>query len=119
MVYMGRNDGDRLVDAEFEAWDYGPVEPTVYRKVRMFGSSRIKDVFYNARTFREDDKRRFVMDDVCRKLLPLRPGELVAITHWGKGAWARHYEPGVRGIKIPDADIIAEYRRRAASGLVE
>ena len=119
MVYMRRNNGDRLVDADFEAWDYGPVEPGVYRKVRMFGSSRIRDVFYHARTFREDDKRRSVMDEVCKDLLPLRPGELVEITHWGKGAWARYYEPGVRGIKIPGDAIIAEYKRRVEEGLID
>lgn len=112
MVYMGLNDGRKLADGFFEAWDYGPVEPSVYRKVRMFGSGAIRDVFHEARGFKVDDPRRTLLDDVCSDLLKMRPGELVEITHWKDGAWAKHYEPGIRGIPIPDADIAAEYHDR-------
>lgn len=112
MAYMGENDGDRLADAEFEAWDYGPVEPTLYRKVRMFGARPIQDVFYHARRFKDEDQRRQVLDDVCKALLPLRPAQLVDMTHWDGGAWAKHYVPGLRGLKIPDADIASEYAAR-------
>jgi len=44
MCYLGL-EHDRLADTAFEAWDYGPVSPKVYRQVRMFGSSPIRDVF--------------------------------------------------------------------------
>lgn len=109
MFYMGRNNGDRLVDATFEAWDYGPVVPALYHKVKMFGSRPIADVFYDALRFNEDDRRRMFLMDVCIDLLHRRPGELVEITHWENGAWAKNYAPGIRGIEIPDADIIAEF----------
>lgn len=112
MVYMGQNAGRRLVDADFEAWDYGPVEPTLYRRVRMFGSSPIGDVFYEALPFNEKDPRRSVLDEVCEELVKLRPGELVDITHWPEGAWAKNYVPGARGIQIPDTDIFEEYNKR-------
>ena len=112
MVYMGRSGGQRLADAHFEAWDYGPVEPTVHRKVRMFGASPIPDVFYDARGFRKDDERRLVLEEVCKDLLARCPGELVEITHWQEGAWAKFYEPGIRGIRIPDTVIAEECNRR-------
>ena len=112
MFYMGQNDGARLVDAEFEAWDYGPVEPELYRKVRMFGKKPVSDVFYKARPFKEEDARFAFIKQVSNDLLPLRPGQLVDITHWSEGAWAKNYVPGIKGIKIPDEDIIAEYNRR-------
>ncbi len=116
MVHMGQNEGQRLADANFEAWDYGPVEPTVYRKVRMFGSSPIQDVFTESRKFKDGDARRAVLEQVCDDLLPRRAGELVEITHWKDGAWARHYEAGTRGRPIPDADIVAEYHDRIRGG---
>jgi uncharacterized phage-associated protein len=116
MIYMGHVGGKRLADASFEAWDYGPVEPTVYRKVRMFGSEPISNVFYNARVFNKEDERRNVIIDVSRDLLRRRASELVEITHWDKGAWAEHYVPGIRGIRIPDDAILAEFRRRIADG---
>ncbi len=112
MFHMGRTDGQRLFDGYFEAWDYGPVEPDLYHKLKVFGSDHITDVFRTARNFREDDPRRKVMNDVCKKFLRYSAGDLVEITHWDEGAWAEHYTPGVRGIRIPDEDILAEYNRR-------
>jgi uncharacterized phage-associated protein len=112
MLYMGTHDGERLVPAVFEAWDYGPVEPSVYKKVRMFGSSPIEDVFYDARTFSKTDERHAFLTDLCKDLLSLPPSELVAITHWEDGAWAKNYESGVKGIRIPDSDILEEYEKR-------
>jgi uncharacterized phage-associated protein len=112
MLYMGQKDGERLVEAIFEAWDYGPVEPRLYRKVSQFGSSPIEDVFTEAKNFNKEDPRREFIKDVTKQLLVKRPGELVEITHWEDGAWATNYEPEVRGIRIPDADIVAEYQAR-------
>jgi uncharacterized phage-associated protein len=112
MIHLGRYDGVRLVDADFEAWDYGPVEPNLYHKVKMFGSEPIDDVFFEARYFKKDDERRTVLIEVCDGLLTKRPGELVDITHWRKGAWAKYYVPGSRYIRIPDAAIAQEYHDR-------
>jgi len=112
MYHMGRSNGERLVDTKFEAWDYGPVSPELYRRARMFGSSPIKNVFFDARDFREDDPRRAELISVCDELLPMKPGALVDLTHWPHGAWAKNYVPGFRGIEIPDRDIAAEFRAR-------
>lgn len=112
MFHMGRNDGRRLFDGNFEAWDYGPVEPNLYHRVKVFGSSHLKNVFYNARNFKKDDPRRKVMDDVCDKFLAYSAGDLVEITHWDDGAWANHYVPKARNIRIPDDEIWSEYNRR-------
>lgn len=112
MIYMGRHDGARLIDAEFQAWDYGPVIPELYKRVRMFGAGYIRDVFFAARPFKPDDHRRETLDYVADGLLHLRPGELVDITHWKHGAWASNYVSGIRSITIPDRDIAAEYHRR-------
>jgi uncharacterized phage-associated protein len=73
MIYMGHTAGGRLADGSFEAWDYGPVEPSVYRKVRMFGSDPISNVFFGARVFSKDDERRRIL-----------------------GAWPRTYCVGVQ-----------------------
>lgn len=113
MYYMGQSGGERLADTHFEAWDYGPVSPDLYHKAKAFGSDSIKDVFYNALSFRKDDKRRLVMDKICDDLMDKRPGELVEITHWDGGAWARNYIPKVMGNSIPDDEIHREYIDRA------
>ena len=115
MIYMGRNNGARLFDGDFQAWDYGPVEPRLYRKVKTFGASPVKDVFHNALKFKENDGRRKIMGDVCDRFLKFSAGDLVDITHWDNGAWARHYVPKARSIRIPDEDILREYQDRQAA----
>jgi len=110
MVHLGRT-GNRLINAQFEAWDYGPVEPQLYRQVRMFGNRPIQDIFF-APPIVTGMAERDTLDEACDALISKKPGELVAMTHWQNGAWARHYVPGYRGNSIPDADIIDEYRAR-------
>jgi len=114
MFYMGRHEGQRLVDTNFQAWDYGPVSPDLYRKAKEFGAEAIPsaDIFPNALLFRNEDPRKKTLDDICDKFLSWTPGQLVGVTHWNKGAWAKYYQPGVHGIQIPDKDILGEYRVR-------
>ncbi len=111
MIYMGRTRGQRLIDAQFQAWDYGPVEPNLYQKVMVFGDRPIQDIFFSA-PYIPISPEREVLDEACAHLLHKRPGELVAMTHWEPGAWAKNYRPGVMGIVIPDRDIVAEYDAR-------
>ncbi|WP_075216033.1 Panacea domain-containing protein [Mongoliimonas terrestris] len=114
MVYMGRYAGQRLVDAQFEAWDYGPVEPKLYHHVRAFGHKPIGDFFFSAKSL-NGTAEGAVLDEACKNFLTKRPAELVAITHQPNTAWAKNYVPGVRGIVIPDRDIYDEYRLRTGS----
>src|SRR4029078_7313011 len=93
MFHMGRNQGARLFEGYFEDWNYGPVEPDVYHRAKIFGSGRIKDIFYDALRFKEDDPRRKLLNEVCDKFLRYSAGDLVEITHADGGAWATHYVP--------------------------
>jgi uncharacterized phage-associated protein len=111
MLHLGRTNGaSPLLSESFEAWDYGPVLPTVYHRAKAFGSAPVRNVFYGCAdvTRTEADTLKEVSDSLKGKT----PGELVAITHWDSGAWAKHYRPGARGSVIPNADILEEYRRR-------
>jgi hypothetical protein len=85
----------------------------------MFGAKPISDVFFNAKPFTETSKRKDVLNDVCRDLLPLKPGQLVEITHWRKGAWAKHYVPGLKGTVIPDESIKEEYEELVREGILQ
>lgn len=38
MYNLGVTEGDPLITDNFEAWDYGPVIPTLYHEVKGFGS---------------------------------------------------------------------------------
>jgi len=103
--------GEPLISSHFEAWEYGPVEPNIYHRVKIFGGSPIKNIFHSVGDV-PPGAQRDRLDSMVNALAKSAPGRLVAITHWEKGAWARNYRPGVRSILIPDEDITAEYNER-------
>jgi len=109
MVHLGRYEKP-IVNGNFEAWDYGPIHPSLYQKVKAFGSKPIPQVFWSKEpvdgTFKE------VLDDACDNLLHLTPGQLVQNTHWEQGAWAAHDVPSARNIIIQESSIIDEYKAR-------
>lgn len=111
MMFMGKHDGERLLNGTFEAWDYGPVLPVLYSQVKSFGSGPIKDVFFGVSEVKDEDRAK-MLDEAYDQLSKKTAGQLVSITHWKNGAWAKHYVPGAMGVKIPDPDILQEYRDR-------
>lgn len=108
MTALGRTDGEMsLINDSFEAWDYGPVLPVVYHRAKAFGSKNVPDVFRIAEPYR--DERRTVIEDVAKAFSGWEAGQLVSLTHRDGGAWASHYIPRTRGIRIPTEDILREY----------
>ena len=100
-----------LIRDRFEAWDYGPVVPSLYHHVKMFGAKPIKDVFFGAPEISDADTAS-VIRDATETLSKWTPGQLVNFTHQHDGAWAAHYDSERKGAIIPDEDILAEYPRR-------
>jgi uncharacterized phage-associated protein len=113
MFHLGQYETP-LVSGHFEAWDYGPVHPDLYHRIKIFGSSPVENVFHSVNTPQEGTEAQ-LLDNVFKHLANQRPGRLVAITHWDKGAWARHYDPGTRSAIIPNEDILDEYQERERS----
>lgn len=105
-------DGARLIEADFQAWDYGPVVPSLYRKLKLFGADCVENVFYEAREIRPRSNSDKTIRRVWREFGSAEPGELIEVSHWERGAWAKNYEPGVKGIAIPHDDVIREARNR-------
>lgn len=114
MAHLGRC-GAPLFAERIEAWDYGPVVPVVYQRVRGFGSDPIKNVFHWIADVPKGTKEYEILEETEKATRNLSPGQLVSITHWPDGAWAKAYRPGARGIAIPDEDIMDEYRKRRAA----
>lgn len=114
MLHLGRS-ATPLVHEQFEAWDYGPVIPELYQRVKGFGSGPIRNVFHWVPAVDSGSPEYEVLAETAAALKKFSPGQLVAVTHMDGGAWAQNYRPKVRGIKIPNSAIFEEYQQRDRS----
>ena len=114
-VFLGRYNKPLIAD-KFEAWDYGPVVPKLYHKLKMFGRDPIDDVFrlWDIEGIEDEQVEAFI-EEACDALSAQTAGQLVAMTHHDEGAWAKHYRPGGRGVMIPNDDIQEEYNQLNAA----
>lgn len=108
MFYLGRTKGEPLVMGNFEAWNYGPVHPDLYHRVKIFGSEPVQNIFHGTSEMADGPERK-ILDEAYDSLGKLGPGKLVHATHRLGGAWETNYIPGTRHRIIPNADILKEY----------
>lgn len=109
MFHMGRHEGAPLVPGLFEAWEYGPVHPDLYHKVKVFGADPVQNIFSGVPDIPPGPEQE-ILDEAVRDLGHLGPGRLVNATHRKNGAWAINYIPGARHRAIPNSDILREYQ---------
>lgn len=111
MMHIGETDQPMFAE-DFEAWDYGPVVPKLYHNLKMFGADPVER--YSSLTCMKSptaDQKRIIAD-VTDFGVQKKPGELVSITHWKNGAWAKVYAKNIKGLTIPKQLIRAEYLER-------
>ncbi len=108
MTYLGITRGAPLINENFQAWDYGPVLPSLYQDLKMFGRRPVKDIFWLG-GLPDEAPESEVIDNIARMIKESNPAALVQWVHHPDGAWAKHYSPGIRGIVIPNTDILEEY----------
>ena len=111
MSFVGQNNGALLIQEPFEAWDYGPVVRALYDAVKMFGNSPIQDVFFGSVKALEGTVAGGMLSSAWDHLKDKSAGELVEVTHWRYGAWAKNYKQGRNNI-IPTQDILEEFLAR-------
>ena len=107
MFYLGRTGGQPLVAGEFEAWDYGPVHPTLYHKIKIYGSEPVGNVFHSIPDI-PDGPEASIIDEAYDGLGKIGASRLVKVTHRIRGARAKHSKAGERRCMMPNADIMQE-----------
>ena len=100
-----------LLDENIEAWRYGPVIPSLYRRLKKFGSSpiteRVSGSFRSNEVLSEEDRQ--LIDLVFEKYGRFSGVQLSHLTHRPGTPWAETYEPNSFGIDIDDAIIRTHY----------
>jgi len=110
MLYIGANNHP-LIREQFEAWDYGPVVPSLYQDFKKFGSEKIWDYFDSKIELAEDQEEYQISSKVSEHFSKFKASELVSITHRRGGAWQKSYRPNIKNIKISNKDILNEYNQ--------
>lgn len=85
-------------DDEIQAWDFGPVVPSVYFRYKIFGSSNIPWVRQSGITEKLQESDRELVDDIVDQCTKYSAATLVEITH-NQTPWLEAYnKPGHNNI---------------------
>lgn len=87
-----KNTGITLFRDDFEAWQYGPVIPSVYRMFSLFGGMKI-----NRQANEEieiDSDTRSVIDQIVDRYSSYPAWDLVSMTHKKGGPWDQVFKDG-------------------------
>lgn len=99
MIHLAEQ-GRPLFPEPFEAWDYGPVVPELYRTLKKFGRGPIADIFQSDALPPGSSEERAV-HKAWNSTKDLTAGQLVTHTHREGGAWEMFYDSSKRGVTIP------------------
>lgn len=105
--------GSQLFQDEFEAWQYGPVIPVVWGKLKEFGSDQIilKDEEFDINKFSEG--QRDLLVSVYKTYGQFTAWKLRDMTH-EESPWKDVFKPGVPNINI-SKESIAKYFKALAN----
>ena len=115
--------GKPLLDEMVEAWEYGPVVPSIYHEFKRFGSSPITRFAQelNPDTLELETPRIGDDSDVIGLLKRVwevygkfTAAQLSALTHAKESPWTqtRNKQPGIKGVDIPNDLIEKHFRDR-------
>lgn len=112
-----------LVSGYFEAWNYGPVHPAVYKSFKQFGNAQIDSpaTKVDLRTGEisvvevpTEQEVLLITRRVVSSLEHLSPGQLVKLSHAKDGPWDEVYRRSksehMLGLRISNEAIRERYR---------
>lgn len=101
-----------LLDESVEAWKYGPVVPSLYKRLKKYGSSAVTDpvsAWSFGRSEKLDSEDRELVDLVFKKYGHFTGIQLSHLTHRPGTPWAETYEPNAYSVDIDDSVIRTHY----------
>ncbi len=111
MTHFGKHNKPVLA-ARFEAWKFGPVNRLLYNEIKRFGANPIPstEILGNIDTIGAvGHTAQTVLNQTVDELSEMTASDLIRITHWVKGAWAKTYDPKNPNSEIPESLMRQEY----------
>lgn len=99
------NFGTALFDDKIEAWQFGPVVPSVYNEFKSFGRNPIELTDYECTNIISDETCINYLDEFCEHFMKYSSTDLVSMTH-NEEPWKKAYLSDNKEIK---PEILKEY----------
>lgn len=110
-----------LLKESVEAWRYGPVVPSLYRRLKKYGSGEVGEIippaFPGLRTQELDLSDERLLDAVFEKYGGFNGVQLSHLTHRRGTPWAESYTPDELGTPINNALIQTHYATLLANSV--
>lgn len=110
--YMLGTKGKPLLEEEIEAWQYGPVVPSVYRAVKQFRSAPVSEIQGDVSKLGEDEKQ--ILDNVADKYAQYDGVTLSSATHRDGTPWHVTWSSSGKNSPISN-DLIENFYRKIVS----
>ncbi|MEO8085242.1 MAG: type II toxin-antitoxin system antitoxin SocA domain-containing protein [Bacteroidota bacterium] len=99
-----------LIREEIQAWEFGPVIPSIYHAFKLYGSDVIADLKYASvspsdLSIRLSASALETINYTWKALSGVSAAKLSAWTHQNGSPWQNVYNPGVRDIRIDQEEI--------------
>ncbi|MEO0017249.1 MAG: hypothetical protein RLZZ522_532 [Verrucomicrobiota bacterium] len=98
-----------LIYSDVQAWQYGPVYPKLYKKLRKYGAGRVTDRLDSDDEIPEPSDCSEVIKGVWKAYGSMSAGQLSARTHAPNTPWSHSWAEG-ESTKIPDDRIKAHFK---------
>ena len=105
--------GRPLIKDDVQAWQYGPVIPTLYNAMRGYGAGVVTQDIRAPSNDNLDENEDDIVQQVYNLYGDKTGPALSRLTHAAGTPWALTYEPGSFGLVISTDNIEDHYRRLA------
>lgn len=102
-----------LIDNEIQAWQFGPVIPDLYHKIKQYRDSGVKSKIPRYNSDELDGDEMGLVDAVYEAYGHRTGVDLSNLTHQPGSPWSLVYQPQTMGIKISNDLIEGHYRKLA------
>ena len=110
--YLALRNGVELVNEKPQAWDLGPVMPSLYHKLKKFGGNKVSEaiqVYNQNEEIASEDS--YFLDFIWKKYGSYSGIQLSAITHTKGTPWSETYPKGAN-LEIPKSLIQSHYQAK-------
>lgn len=105
------NNEEKLIDEDVQAWDYGPVFPTLYQSLKKYGKTKITNPIPQPSEEKIIDKDAKFLDKIWSKYGKFNGVILSAMTHTEGTPWKEAFKRGQNAV-IDSDSIYAHYHRK-------